>query len=69
MGYSPYYIAHGIEPLLPFNIAEATYMAPAPSGMMSTQDLIITRAIQLQKRAKDLETVKHHLIAPRWASV
>jgi hypothetical protein len=28
LGHSTYYIAHGVEPLLPFNLAEATYMVP-----------------------------------------
>ncbi|KAF8229322.1 hypothetical protein L208DRAFT_1287364, partial [Tricholoma matsutake] len=68
-GYSPYYIAHGVEPLLPFDLAEATYMAPTPSKLMSTQDLVISRAIQLQKCMTDLEIMKHHLVAARWASV
>jgi hypothetical protein len=68
-GYSPYYMAHGIEPLLPFDLAEATYMAPTPSEMMSSQDLIVSRAIQLQKHAKDLDTAKRRLIAARWASI
>jgi hypothetical protein len=27
-GHSAYYIAHGVEPLLPFDLAEATYMVP-----------------------------------------
>ena len=27
-GYSPYYIAHGLEPLFPFDIQESTYMFP-----------------------------------------
>ncbi|TFK16339.1 hypothetical protein FA15DRAFT_552810, partial [Coprinopsis marcescibilis] len=27
-GYSPYYIAHGVEPLFPFDLAEATWIAP-----------------------------------------
>ena len=27
-GMSPYYIVHGVEPILPFDLAEATYMSP-----------------------------------------
>lgn len=68
-GYSPYYIAHGIEPLFPFDLAEATYMAPTPSKLMTTQDLLVARAVQLQRRASELENVKRRLIAARWASV
>ena len=68
-GYSPYYIAHGTEPLLPFDLAEATYMTPTPAKLVSTEDLLVSRAIQLQKRAADLAIVKDRLIAARWASV
>ncbi|RDB30638.1 hypothetical protein Hypma_005935 [Hypsizygus marmoreus] len=41
-GYSPYYIAHGLEPLFPFDLAEATYLAPTPDDLLSTTDLIIS---------------------------
>jgi hypothetical protein len=62
-------MAHGVEPLLPFDLVEATYMAPTPSELMTTSDLIISCAIQLQKCAADLENVKRCLIATRWASI
>jgi hypothetical protein len=39
LGHSAYYIAHGVEPLLPFDLAEATYMVP-PQSAMSTTELI-----------------------------
>jgi hypothetical protein len=39
LGHSAYYIAHGIEPLLPFDLAKATYMVP-PQSAMSTTELI-----------------------------
>ena len=39
-GYSPYYLAHGVKPLLPFDITEATYMAPALSNDISTAELL-----------------------------
>ncbi|KAL5478908.1 hypothetical protein ACEPAI_2195 [Sanghuangporus weigelae] len=28
-GYSPYYIVHGVEPTLPFDLGEQTYISPA----------------------------------------
>jgi hypothetical protein len=37
--HSMYYIAHGVEPLLLFDLAEATYMVP-PQSAMSTTELI-----------------------------
>ena len=54
-GYSPFYIAHGVEPLLPFDLAEATDLAPKMDQVMSTEELIAQRAKMLQKRPQDLE--------------
>jgi hypothetical protein len=68
LGYSSYYIAHGIEPLFPFDLAEATYMVPAQDAM-STSDLIALRARQLQKRPEDLEQVKQRVIKARFDSI
>jgi hypothetical protein len=53
LGHSAYYIAHGVEPLLPFDLAEATYMVP-PQSAMSTTELIALRACQLQSDQKTL---------------
>jgi hypothetical protein len=39
LGHSAYYIAHGVEPLLLFDLAEATYMV-LPQSAMSTTELI-----------------------------
>jgi hypothetical protein len=32
LGHSTYYIAHGIEPLLLFDLSKATYMCPPPNS-------------------------------------
>jgi hypothetical protein len=37
--HSAYYIVHGVEPPLPFDLAKATYMVP-PQSAMSTTELI-----------------------------
>jgi transposase InsO family protein len=68
-GYSPFYIAHGVEPLLPFDLAEATYLAPKMDSIISTEDLIAQRAKMLQKRPQDLERVKEMVLKARWESV
>ncbi|KAJ3555386.1 hypothetical protein NP233_g12222 [Leucocoprinus birnbaumii] len=68
-GYSPYYIAHGVEPLLPFDLAEATYLAPSLAKPLSTTDLIAARAIQLQKRPQDLAKVKKLVLKARFDSI
>ena len=53
-GYSPYYMVHGVHPLLPFDITEATYLAPTQDFGMSTEDLIALRAQQLAKRPEEI---------------
>ena len=68
-GYSPFYLAHGVEPLLPFDLAEATYLAPNMDCLMTTEDLIARRAIMLQKRPEDLHRVQEQVLKARWESV
>jgi transposase InsO family protein len=67
-GYSQYYLAHSIEPLLPFNLAEGTFLASPPQERISTGDLITYRAHMLQKHLDDLEQVQQTLHHARIAS-
>jgi hypothetical protein len=48
-GHSPYYMAHGVESLLPFDICKATFMLPDIISLCSTEDLIAVQAHQLMK--------------------
>ena len=50
MGCSPYFAVTGTHPLLPLDIAEATYLLPPPKAPLSTTDLIATHAVVLQKQ-------------------
>lgn len=68
-GYSPYYLAHGVEPLLPFDLAEATYLAPTLDHLMSTEDLLAIRAKMLLKRPEDLQRVRDMVTKSRWNAV
>jgi hypothetical protein len=54
MGCSPYFTVTGTHPLLPLDIAEATYLLPPPDSILSTNDLIANHAIALQKRREHL---------------
>jgi hypothetical protein len=47
-------MAHGIEPLLPFDITLATFLIPNLTKPLSTADLIAIRARQLELRDDDL---------------
>jgi hypothetical protein len=57
MGCSPYFATTGTHPLLPFDIAEASYLLPPPDSVLTTTDLIARRAIALQKRRDQLATL------------
>jgi transposase InsO family protein len=47
-GFSQFYMAHGIEPVLPFDILHATYLAPKIQTPLTTVKLIAIWARQLQ---------------------
>ena len=68
-GYSPFSVMHGVEPLLPFNLAKAIYLSPKIDHEMSTEDLIAQRAIMLQKRPQNLDHVRKMVLKARWNSV
>jgi hypothetical protein len=57
MGCSPYFAVAGAHPILPFDIAEATYLQPPPTSVMSLTDLISHQAIALQKRSADVNAL------------
>jgi hypothetical protein len=67
--HSPFFLAHGGEPLLPFNITEATFMLPNITKLVSTSDLIALRAQQLEKRDEDLALAQDRLMHSRLASI
>jgi hypothetical protein len=60
-GRSPFYMAHGCEPILPFDIAEATYLVPGRDRPVVTSELIALRARQLEKRPEDLEKMRQEI--------
>jgi hypothetical protein len=57
MRCSPYFAITGAHPILPFDIAEATYLQPPPTSVMSMTNLISRRAITLQKCSADVNAL------------
>ena len=55
-GQSPFYVMHGVHPVLPFDLTEASFLVTYQEGMTSA-DLIAARIRQLQKRPEDLAAV------------
>jgi hypothetical protein len=55
---------HGVEPIFPFDLAEAMFLAPLErQGALTTTELIAWHAHQLQKRAEDLEAIRERVVA------
>ncbi len=54
MGVSPYFVVTGTHPILPFGIAEATYLMPQPTELISMAQLIANWAVVLQQRSTQL---------------
>ena len=68
-GYSPFYMAHGTKPLLPFDLTLATFLMPDLIKPMPTEDLIAIRAHQLLKRDDDLNHIHDSILKARFALV
>ena len=62
-------MAHGIEPVLPFDITLATFLVPNLTNKLSTTELIATRTRQLQKREDDLAEIHSNIVKSRFESV
>ena len=68
-GLSPYYMVHGVEPLFPFDITEATFLVSLPEQeAFSATDLVAWRARQLQKRVDDLAGMEEKILKARYRS-
>ena len=65
ISYSPYFMAHGVEVVLPLDIAEATHLLPPLDVPASTEDLIVHCAQQLQKRPEDLHEMSARVLKAR----
>src|ERR1700678_4428675 len=65
MGCSPYFAKTGTHPLLPIDIAEANYLLPPPDSVLFSTNLIVRRAITLQKRRDQLSKLKSQVYAAR----
>ncbi|KAJ8487667.1 hypothetical protein ONZ51_g4028 [Trametes cubensis] len=65
LGCSPYFAVTGCHPILPCDIAEATYLAPPPSERPTTTDLIASRARTLARRQEDLTRLQSTVYAAR----
>src|SRR5882724_2667794 len=63
--YSPFFMAHSIEAVLPCDIVEATYLLPPLDAPASTEDLIAHRSQQLVKWLEDLHDMADRVLKAR----
>ena len=62
-------MVHGVEPILPFDLIQATFLVPNLTQPLSMEDLIAIRTHQLQKRPDDLASIHNRILASRHSSV
>ena len=67
-GTSPFYLLHGVHPVLPFDLLEATALVEGFSSGMSRTDLLTLRMRQLEKRQEDLDKAAELLTQNRFRS-
>ena len=68
-GHSPFYMAHGTKPTLPFDLTLATFLIPDIAKPLPTNELIAIRARQLEKREEDLVAILSNILQSRFESV
>jgi hypothetical protein len=67
-GFSPYQLLHGTDPILPLDIAEATFLVEEFKAGISTAKLLSLRARQLAKHPEDVERAAKVLRKARFTS-
>jgi len=65
---TPFYAAHRVKPLLPFDIMEATFLTAKFSKQLSTASLLAICACMLQKHDEDLAKIHDYVLATCYAS-
>ena len=61
-GFFPFYMVHGIKPILPFDLDLATFLIPDLTEPLPTAELIATHARQLEKQPEDLATIHNKIL-------
>ncbi|KAI9064711.1 hypothetical protein FKP32DRAFT_1569288, partial [Trametes sanguinea] len=67
-GFSPYFLLHGVHPVLPMDLRENTFMVEGFRSGMSHSDLLSLRIRQLERRPEDVARAAEVLRNTRLAS-
>jgi hypothetical protein len=63
-------MVHGVEPIFPFDLSEATFLVPLPErSAFMTMDLIAWHAHQLQKHTEDLTAINEKVLKAHYSSI
>ncbi|TDL24407.1 hypothetical protein BD410DRAFT_695988, partial [Rickenella mellea] len=65
-GFSPYYLLHGVDPMLPFDLTESTILTHGQKPGMTSVELMAHRIAQLHKHALDLDKAAETLAKSRF---
>ena len=66
---SPFYMAHSINPILPFDLTEATFLVPKVEKALSYPNLIAIHARQLEKLESNLAVMKDCVLKACYTSI
>jgi hypothetical protein len=67
-GFSPFYLLHGVHPVLPFDLTEATFLVEGFHENMSPIDFLTLRIRQIERRPEDLRQAAKTLKKARFKS-
>jgi transposase InsO family protein len=67
-GFSAYFLLHGVHPVLPFDLADVTFLVDGFSSGMTSEQLLALRIRQLEKRQEDLAAAALALRKARFKS-
>lgn len=67
-GFSPFYILHGVHPVLPVDLADSTFLVNGFTSGMSSVDLLALRIRQLERREEDIALAAENLRRARFKS-
>ena len=68
-GLTPYYVMHGVKPLLLFDITKAIFLMTLISMSLPTANLLAVWACMLQKCDEDLAEIYGHVLATHYTSI
>ena len=67
-GFSPYQLLHATDPVLPFDLTEATFLVDGYRSGMSTAELLALRARQIERHEDDIKKAAATLQKARFRS-